>query len=76
MEMTLDDLLKKVLVIASTPKSEFLRQLVNLIYNNVEEEYDLKPLSAEDLEAIRRGKEDFAQGRFISWDEFKEKHNL
>ena len=66
METAIDDLLHKVRLIAETPKGELLRQLVDLLYERVEEEYDLEPLTDEDLKAIRRGKEDIAAGRCIT----------
>jgi hypothetical protein len=60
MATAIDDLLHKVRLIAEAPQGELLRQLVDLLYERVEEEYDLEPLTGEDLEAIRRGKEDIA----------------
>jgi hypothetical protein len=76
METGIDNLLHKVRLIAGTPKGELLRQLVDLIYDRLEEDYDTEPLSEEDLEAISRAKEDIKHGRVISWDNFKRKHGL
>ena len=74
METAIDELLQKVRLIAETSKGDLLRQLVDLLYERLEEEYDTEPLSEEDLEAIRRAKEDIKHGRVISWDDFKRKH--
>jgi hypothetical protein len=70
------DLLHKVRLIAETPQGELLRQLVDLLYERLEEEYDTEPLTAEDLEAIRRGKEDIAAGRCITLEEYENKRGL
>ena len=76
METPIDDLLQKVRLIAETPKGDLLRQLVDLLYDRVEEEYDLEPLTDEDLEAIRRGKEDIAAGRYITLEAYEKKRGL
>ena len=76
METAIDDLLHKVRLIAETPKGDLLRQLVDLLYERVEEEYDLEPLTGEDLVAIRRGKEDIAAGRCITLEEYEKKRGL
>jgi hypothetical protein len=49
---------------------------VDLLYERVEEEYDLEPLTGEDLEAIRRGKEDIAAGRCIILEAYEKKRGL
>ena len=71
METAIDDLLHKVRLIAETPQGELLRQLVDLIYERLEEEYDLEPLTGEDLKAIRRGKEDIAAGRCLTLEAYE-----
>ena len=76
METAIDDLLHKVRLIAETPNGELLRQLVDLLYERLEEEYDLEPLTDEDLEAIRRGKEDIAAGRCINLEAYEKKRGL
>jgi len=73
MELSIDDLLAKVRVIARTPRGELLRQIVDLIYERVEQEYDDEPLTPEDLEAIERGREDVNQGRYITLEEYERK---
>jgi hypothetical protein len=73
METAIDDLLQKVRLIAETPKGDLLRQLVDLLYERVEEEYDLEPLTDDDLEAIRRGREDVENGRVVTLEEFNNK---
>jgi hypothetical protein len=76
METAIDELLHKVRLIAETPKGDLLRQLVDVIYERLEDEYDTEPLSEADLEAIRRAEEDIKHGRVVSWDDFKRKHGL
>ena len=76
METAIDDLLNKVRLIAETPNGDLLRQLVDLLYERLEEEYDTEPLTADDLEAIRRGKEDIAAGRVITLEEYEKKREL
>jgi hypothetical protein len=73
METAIDDLLQKVRLIAETPKGDLLRQLVDLLYERLEEEYDPEPLTEEDLEAIRRGQEDIAAGRCITLEAYEKK---
>jgi predicted transcriptional regulator len=76
METAIDDLLNKVRLIAETPRGELLRQIVDLMYEIIAEEYDTEPLTEEDLEAIRRGEEDLKEGRFITLEELDEKYGL
>jgi hypothetical protein len=76
METAIDDLLQKVRLIAETPKGDLLRQLVDLLYERLEEEYDTESLTEEDLAAIRRGKEDIAAGRCITLDAYEKKRGL
>jgi hypothetical protein len=76
METAIDDLLQKVRLIAETPKGDLLRQLVDLLYERLEEEYDTEPLTEEDLEAIRRGQEDIAAGRCITLEAYEKKRGL
>jgi len=53
-----------------------LRQLVDLLYERLEEEYDVEPLTEKDLEAIRRGQEDRAAGRCITVEAYEKKRGL
>ena len=76
METAIDDLLQKVRLIAETPKGDLLRQLVDLLYERLEEEYDPEPFTGEDLEAIRRGQEDIAAGRCITLEAYEKKRRL
>jgi hypothetical protein len=76
METAVDDLLAKVRVIVETHRGELLRQIVDLMYERIEEEYDTEPLNEEDLEAIRRGKEDIAAGRCITLEAYEKKRGL
>ncbi len=76
METAVEDLLTKVRAIAETAQVDLLRQIVDLIYDRILEEFDTEPLSEEDLEAIRRGKEDIKQGRYITLEEFERKYGL
>lgn len=71
MEISIDDLLAKVRVIAGTPRGELLRQIVDLMYERVEEEYGDESLTPEDLEAIERGREDVNQGRYSTLEEYE-----
>jgi len=71
MEASLDDLLAKVRVIAETPRGDLLRQIVDLLYERLEEEYDDEPLTTEDLKAIERGKQDFQEGRYLTLEEYR-----
>jgi len=76
METAIDDLLHKLRLIAETSRGELLRQLVDLLYERIEEEYDPELLTEEDLAAIRRGKEDIAAGRCITLEEYEKKRGL
>lgn len=76
MEASLEDLLAKVRVIAETPRADLLRQIVDLLYEQIESPYDDEPLTPEDLEAIERGREDIKQGRYITMEEFERKFGL
>jgi len=73
MRKDIDDLLAKVKIIAGTPRGELLRQLIDLMYDPVEKEYDIEPLSEEDVEAIHRGKEDVVAGRVITLEEYEKR---
>jgi hypothetical protein len=76
METTIDDLMAKVRVIAATHRGELLRQIVDLMYERLEEEYDTEPLTKEDLAAIQRAKEDISAGRVITLEEYEKKRGL
>jgi hypothetical protein len=51
METALDELLEKVRGIATSPRGDLLRQIVEFMYERVEGEYDDEPLTPEDREA-------------------------
>ncbi|MBM4301995.1 MAG: hypothetical protein FJ121_10825 [Deltaproteobacteria bacterium] len=79
MNPKIDELLEKVKTIAQTPYGEMLGKIVDRVFERVEEEYDLEPLSPECLQALdeveaacKRG--DYSQ--FISWEDFKKNHDL
>jgi hypothetical protein len=76
MESTIDTLMEKVRAIASSPRGDLLRQLVDFMYASIKEEYDDEPLSPEDVEAMERGREDVKHGRFITLEEFERKYPL
>jgi hypothetical protein len=59
----IDDLLQKVQLIAKTPKGDLLRQLVDLLYHQITEEYDKEQLIEDDREVIREIKKDVAASR-------------
>jgi len=71
MEASIDDLLAKVKVIAGTHRGVLLRQIVDLLFERLEEEYDDEPLTPEDLAAIERGKKDFQEGRYLTLEEYR-----
>ena len=71
MATVMDDFIEKVRMIAGTPRGELLRQIVDMMYERLEVEYDDEPLSPEDLEAIERGKKDFQEGRYLTLEEYR-----
>jgi hypothetical protein len=76
MATALDDLLEKVRAIAASPKGDLLRQIVEFMYERVEGDYDDEPLTAEDREAMARGREDIRQGRYTTLEEFEKNFSL
>lgn len=71
METAIDDLLEKVRAIAASPRGDLLRQIVDFMYERLEEEYDDEPLTPEDLAAVERGKKDFQEGRYLTLEEYR-----
>jgi hypothetical protein len=76
METAIDELLEKVRAIAASSRGDLLRQIVEFMYERVEGEYDDELLTAEDLEAMERGREDIRQGRYVNLEEFEKKFSL
>ena len=76
METHLQTFLVKVKSVAQGPYGDLLRQLVEVLYVQAEDEYDAEPLSAEDLAAIRAGEEAIAQGDYFTLDEVKRELGL
>lgn len=67
-----DDLVAKFLSVAQGPDGDLLLNLLDVLYDRMTElEYDDQHLSAEDLEAIRRGQEDLKQGRCLTLEEYR-----
>lgn len=74
-----DDLLiSKVKAIVQGPEADLLRRLVDILYerSSVLQEFDEEPLTAEDLEAIRRGKENIKHGKVMTLEEYERKYGL
>jgi predicted transcriptional regulator len=70
MEM-IDELVTKVKAIAHGPDGELFKEIVNTFFDRVED--DLTP---EDWQAIQEGKEDAAQGRVITLEEYERARSL
>jgi hypothetical protein len=66
-----NDLLKMIESIVQGPNNQTLRKFVEFLY---EQEDEL--LTNEDWAAIQEGKEDVAQGRVISLDEYEKARGL
>ncbi len=67
-----DDLVAKFLSVARGPDGDLLLNLLDVLYDRMSElEYDDQHLSAEDLEAIRRGQEDLKEGRCLTLEEYR-----
>jgi hypothetical protein len=67
-----DDLVAKFLSVAQGPDGDLLLNLLDVLYDRMSElEYDDQHLSAEDLEALRRGQEDLKQGRCLTLEEYR-----
>lgn len=67
-----DNLVAKFLSVAQGPDGDLLLNLLDVLYDRMSElAYDDQHLSAEDLEAIRRGQEDLKQGRCLTLEEYR-----
>ena len=67
-----DDLLARFMSVARGPDGDLLLNLLDVLYDRMTElEYDDQHLSAEDLEAIRQGKEDIKQGRYLTLEDYR-----
>lgn len=67
-----EDLVAKFLRVAQGPDGDLLLNLLDVLYDRMTElAYDDQHLSAEDLEAIRRGQEDLKQGRCLTLEEYR-----
>ena len=67
-----DDQVAKFLSVARGPDGDLLLNLLDVLYDRMTElEYDDQHLSAEDLEAIRQGKEDIKQGKCLTLEEYR-----
>lgn len=66
------DLVAKFLRVAQGPDGDLLLNLLDVLYDRMTElAHDDQHLSAEDLEAIRRGQEDLKQGRCLTLEEYR-----
>ena len=71
-ESAMDSLVTKFMSVAQGPDGDLLLNLLDVLYDRMSEgEYDDQYLSTEDLEAIRRGKEDIKQGRCVALEEYR-----
>ncbi len=67
-----DDLVAKFMIVAHGPDGDLLLNLLDVLYDRMTElSYDDQHLSAEDLEAIQRGREDLKQGRSLTLEEYR-----
>lgn len=67
-----DDLLAKFMCVAQGPDGDLLLNLLDILYDRLtEQEFDDQHLSAEDLEAIRKGREDIKRGRCLTLEEYR-----
>ena len=58
--------------VARGPDAELLLNLLDILYERLTElDYDDQHLSAEDLDAIRKGQEDIKQGRCLTLKEYR-----
>ncbi len=73
-----EELILKVKAIAQSPEGDLLRRFVDILYEraSIPEEYDSEPLTHDDIEAIRRGKEDVKNGRVLTLGEYEKKYGL
>jgi hypothetical protein len=72
-----NDLVAKFKSVAQGPDGDLLLNLLDILYDRLTElEYDDQHLSAEDLEAIRKGQEDIKQGRSLTLEEYRRGQRL
>ncbi len=73
-----DALISKVKAIMQGPEADLLHRLVDILYERSAalEDYVEEPLTKDDLEAIRRGKEDVKHGRVMTLEEYERKYGL
>ncbi|MBM4274798.1 MAG: hypothetical protein FJ134_10125 [Deltaproteobacteria bacterium] len=67
------DILTKVEAILKTPDADFLKRLVDILF---EQYYDPEPLSPEELAAIKESKEQLKRGEFITVEEYEKQRGL
>jgi hypothetical protein len=67
-----DELTVKFKKVSQGPDGALLLSLLDILYERLTElEYDDQHLSADDLEAIRKGQEDIKQGRCLTLEEYR-----
>jgi predicted transcriptional regulator len=71
MDTAFDDLVTKVKAIAQGPDGELLIKIVDTLFDRVEDD-----LTSDDWQAIREGKEDAAQRRVITLEEYEKARGL
>jgi len=68
----MESLVTKFMNVAQGPDGDLLLNLLDILYDRMSKmEYDDQYLSPEDLEAIRKGKEDIKQGRCLTLEEYR-----
>ena len=66
------DLVAKFISVAQGPDGDLLLNLMDILYDRMTgQEIDDQHLSAEDLEAIRKGQEDIKSGRCLTLEEYR-----
>jgi hypothetical protein len=67
-----DELVARFKSVAQGPDGDLLLNLLDILYDRLtEQECDDQHLSAEDLEAIRKGQEDIKSGRCLTLEEYR-----
>jgi predicted transcriptional regulator len=70
----LQNLMKKVKIIAHGPHADLLNKLIDLLYEREMEEPEY--FSPEDLAAIEEGFAQIERGETVSWEDLKKELNL